>query len=72
MSNTTIGKIIILFLIGAAVSILVFSDFGNSNSVKVYDCSLAEWHPDFPKDVREACRKLKLESIEEDKTSRYI
>lgn len=23
-----------------------------------YDCALAVWHPDYPKAVREACRRL--------------
>ena len=26
---------------------------------KVYDCSLAEFHPDFPADVKEECRKIR-------------
>ena len=26
---------------------------------KVYDCSLADFHPDFPPDVKEQCRKLR-------------
>jgi hypothetical protein len=24
---------------------------------KVYDCSVAEWHPDIPSEVKEECRK---------------
>jgi hypothetical protein len=24
---------------------------------KVYDCGMAEWHPDIPTDVKEECRK---------------
>ena len=28
-------------------------------SYRVYDCSLAEFHPDYPQAVREECRKLK-------------
>jgi hypothetical protein len=24
---------------------------------KIYDCSVAEFHPDYPPDVREQCRK---------------
>lgn len=24
---------------------------------KVYDCGMAEWHPDIPKEVKEECRK---------------
>jgi hypothetical protein len=26
---------------------------------KVYDCSMAEWHPDIPKEVKEECRKMR-------------
>lgn len=25
--------------------------------VRIYDCGMAEWHPDIPSDVKEACRK---------------
>jgi hypothetical protein len=56
--------LIILALIGA-VSILIISDFGNSSTVKVYDCSIAEWHPDTPKSIREECRRLRKETLEE-------
>jgi hypothetical protein len=28
---------------------------------KVYDCGMAEWHPDVPADVKEECRKKKRE-----------
>ncbi len=28
---------------------------------KVYDCRLSEIHPDFPAEVREECRRKKLE-----------
>ena len=28
----------------------------------VYDCSMAEFHPDFPTQVREECRKLRYEN----------
>ena len=24
--------------------------------VIIYDCGMAEWHPDIPKEVKEACR----------------
>lgn len=24
-----------------------------------YDCGMAEWHPDIPAEVKEACRKLR-------------
>jgi hypothetical protein len=29
---------------------------------KVYNCSLAEFHPDFPVAVREECRRIKREA----------
>lgn len=34
--------------------------FAIANGAKkaVYDCSMAEWHPDYPPKVKEACREL--------------
>jgi hypothetical protein len=49
------------------VLILVFTDFGNSSSVKVYDCSMTEWHPDIPPRVKEACREIIFEELERQK-----
>lgn len=31
--------------------------------VKVYDCSLAEISPDYPIEVKNGCRKLRMETI---------
>jgi hypothetical protein len=28
---------------------------------KVYDCGMAEWHPDIPVQVKEECRRLQYE-----------
>jgi hypothetical protein len=28
----------------------------DNNQVRVYDCGMAEWHPDIPKEVKEECR----------------
>ena len=28
---------------------------------RVYDCSLAEFHPDYPQAVREECRRIRSE-----------
>ena len=33
--------------------------FAPSEGYKVYDCSLAEFHPDYPKEVREECRRIR-------------
>lgn len=28
----------------------------------IYDCGMAEWHPDIPADVKEECRKIRRKS----------
>jgi len=28
---------------------------------RIYDCGMAEWHPDIPNKVKEECRKLHYE-----------
>jgi hypothetical protein len=33
-----------------------------SEGYRVYDCSLAEFHPDYPTAVREECRRLRINS----------
>jgi hypothetical protein len=30
---------------------------------RVYDCGMAEWHPDIPPKVREECRKLRSNKV---------
>ncbi len=52
--------ILILALIGA-IFVFWFTDFGRSGQVRVYDCGMAEWHPDIPKEVREECRRIHYE-----------
>jgi hypothetical protein len=59
MSDTIIGKIVTSIILIVAVSILIFTDYGNQG--KVYDCSFAEWHPDIPIEVKKECRKLRQE-----------
>lgn len=49
--------LIIVFLL--VLWVLVFTDFGNQP--RVYDCGMAEWHPDIPNGVREECRRLRYE-----------
>jgi hypothetical protein len=59
MSNTTVGKTTAALALIAAVLILVFTDYGSQT--RVYDCGMAEWHPDIPNKVKEECRKLRYE-----------
>jgi len=44
--------------------ILAMSDFGQPSG-RVYDCGMAEWHPDIPVEVKEACRKRSLDKWKE-------
>jgi len=60
MSDTIVGKIVTAILIILAVLILAFTDYGSHG--KVYDCGMAEWHPDIPTKVKEECRRLRYEN----------
>jgi hypothetical protein len=31
--------------------------------VRIYDCGMAEWHPDIPKEVKEECRKRRSKNL---------
>lgn len=47
-------------VVGLALAMFGLIVFGNTfQQERVYDCSLAEFHPDFPPKVREECRKLR-------------
>lgn len=35
---------------------------GPDERVILYDCGMAEWHPDIPNEVKEACRKQRREA----------
>ena len=38
--------------------------FGNTlPQERVYDCSMADFHPDFPPKVKEECRKLRSKNF---------
>lgn len=59
MSDTVIGKIVAAILIILAVLMLAFTDYASQG--KVYDCGMAEWHPDIPNKVKEECRRIHYE-----------
>ena len=55
------GAVIVVGLALAMVGLIVF---GNSlPQQRVYDCGMAEWHPDIPPKVKEECRKLRSSKI---------
>jgi hypothetical protein len=33
---------------------------------RVYDCGMAEWHPDIPKEVKEECRNRRYRQWKQD------
>lgn len=53
IKQNSISLIIMIILVGGCLF------FGLNNSQdKVYDCSMSEFHPDYPIKVKEACRDL--------------
>jgi hypothetical protein len=58
-----------------AVFILIFTDFGKSQTV-VYDCRDAHWHPDVPVEVKRECSRMMYEEWkkqrEEERQSKMI
>lgn len=54
-----IDKIIIVGIVFFCAVVLAYTDFGNQG--RVYDCGMAEWHPDIPTQVKEECRRLRDE-----------
>jgi hypothetical protein len=49
----------IIVAILAIIAAVLFTDTGGRGVV--YDCGMAEWHPDIPNVVKEECRKRALE-----------
>ena len=49
-------KIIIGMLIASFIWIVILYNT-EIPTYRVYDCGMAEWHPDIPNDVKEACRQ---------------
>lgn len=62
MSNTVKREIVIAIgcmAFGFCLTYFTLPQHG----VKVYDCSIAEISPDYPIDVKNECRKQRLEKI---------
>ncbi len=58
-SNITKDKWLLILVI-IIVIFLLFSNFGEQRG-RIYDCGMAEWHPDIPPAVKEECRRRALE-----------
>jgi len=53
-------------LIVILLSLVAFIVFGPKPEGRMYNCTLAEISPDFPPEVRDQCRKLRLEQYKND------
>jgi hypothetical protein len=60
MSNIAVGKTLI-FLIGILISMILVVLIFEKPQGRVYDCGMADWHPDIPSHVKEECRRLRYE-----------
>lgn len=49
-------KYVIGFIVACVIWIFILSQI-SMPEYKIYDCSLSEWHPDIPIDVKEECRR---------------
>ena len=51
------------------IAVLINADFGSQG--RVYDCSIAEFSPDIPIEVKNECRRLRRE-IQKEQEKIYI
>lgn len=49
-------KFILGFLAACLLWIILLSNI-DAPTYRVYDCGMAEWHPDIPNEVKQECRK---------------
>jgi hypothetical protein len=52
-------SVIITIIVYTIVLLAVLSVIPAPPEGRYYDCSMAEFHPDIPKEVREQCRELR-------------
>ncbi len=55
----------------AAIVILLTTDFGKSGTV-IYDCREAHWHPDYPIEVKNECKRIMKEHYEKEQERKLI
>jgi hypothetical protein len=51
----------VLGALAATVVWLALLSFIPMPEVRIYDCNLSEFHPDYPPEVKEECRKKRME-----------
>ncbi len=62
----------ILLVVGLFLCVLVVALVGTDQPQgRVYDCGMAEWHPDIPTAVREECRRRNYEEWKRQNAGKY-
>lgn len=62
--------IAVIVAVLAIVAALLY--FDTDEKYLVYDCGMAEWHPDIPQSVKEECRRQIREHYEQQKSRMTI
>jgi hypothetical protein len=52
---------VLAFIMVTAFWMVVLALIPAPDSGRYYDCSMAEFHPDFPPEVKEQCRRIRQE-----------
>jgi hypothetical protein len=65
--NKETGNFILGFIVACALWVIAITMYGASEQRQgtVYDCGMAEWHPDIPVEVKKACRERAREYQEQ-------
>lgn len=66
-----LDRLILIVAILATIFILIFMET-NNHGVRVYDCSISEISPDYPVEVKQECRRLRLEEYQNQKSKGLI
>ncbi len=59
-----------VIIVAILAVVFIFGAIENKQEI-VYDCGMAEWHPDIPKQVKEECRKLRYEEWKKNNGNKY-
>lgn len=67
-------KYIVGFIVACVLWVIILSHI-ELPEYKIYDCGIAEWHPDVPNEVKQECRKRRYQQPEikiEEKIQRSV
>ena len=64
------NHILLFVVISISLLIIITNEFDIGG--QYYDCGMAEWHPDIPKEVKEECRRIRYEERKKQIEQRQI